>query len=122
MTGEQLKVRLTKEGLQLKDVAHLLSMSQQNFSALLKVKDVKSGTIEKIAEALGKDMTFFYPTPNTTNTIVNNYHKEQNGSAVAENNSTASIGADPTLVSQLLQELSEMRKVNQDLTHRLLEK
>ena len=60
MSGEDLKERLTKNGYQMKDVADLMGMSQQNFSTGLKVADVKTGFIEKLCVVLGKKMDFFY--------------------------------------------------------------
>lgn len=60
MTGEQLKERLIRSGYQLKDVAELLEMSQQNFSKGLKVADVKTGLVEKICQVLNKKIDFFY--------------------------------------------------------------
>lgn len=60
MTGEHLKERLIRGGYQLKDVADLLGMSQQNFSKGLKVNDIKTGLIEKMCQVLNKKMDFFY--------------------------------------------------------------
>lgn len=60
MTGEELKDLLQDEGTSQAELARKLGMSQQAFNQALKVADVKSGFLEKIATALGKDMSFFY--------------------------------------------------------------
>ena len=60
MSGQELKDLLTKNGYALKDVAAKLGMTQPNFSQLMKVQDVKSGTLEEMCMALGKKMDFFY--------------------------------------------------------------
>lgn len=60
MTGEELKNILVRNGLQQKDIAEKLSMSQQNFGASLKVRDIKTGFLEQICDALNVSMDFFY--------------------------------------------------------------
>lgn len=60
MDGKELKKILTSHGYLLKDVASKLGLSQPNFSQLVKVQDVKSGTLERICDVLGVKMDFFY--------------------------------------------------------------
>ncbi len=60
MNGQELKKILTKHGYLLKDVASKLGLTQPNFSQLVKVQDVKSGTLERICDVLGVKMDFFY--------------------------------------------------------------
>ena len=60
MTGVELKKVLNEGGYALKDVAALMGMTQPNFSQLMKVQDVKSGTLEQICQVLNKKMDFFY--------------------------------------------------------------
>ena len=60
MTGAELKKVLTNEGYALKDVASMMGMTQPNFSQLMKVQDVKSGTLEQMCQVLNKKMDFFY--------------------------------------------------------------
>lgn len=97
MNGEELKNKLRLTGINLTDIADKAGMSQANFSASLKVKDVKTGFIEKLCDVLSLDLSFFYggtkyaPSQihadhgsiaagggsriqgNTTNTTTNNY-------------------------------------------------
>lgn len=60
MTGEVLKSILFRNGIQLKDVAEKLDMSQQNFSNALKVADIKTGLLEKLCDVLNVTLEFFY--------------------------------------------------------------
>lgn len=60
MTGAELKKVLNEGGYALKDVAAKMGMTQPNFSQLMKVQDVKSGTLEQMCQVLNKKMDFFY--------------------------------------------------------------
>ena len=60
MTGAELKSILARNGLQQKDIADMLNMSQQNLSNSLKIKDVTTGLLEQHCEILNVDITFFY--------------------------------------------------------------
>lgn len=60
MSGEEVKKILTENGYKLTDIASALGIIPQNLHSLLKAEDVKSGVLEKIANALGKDICFFY--------------------------------------------------------------
>lgn len=60
MTGNELKNILANSGFQQKDIAEKLQMSQQNFAASLKVRDIKSGFLEQICDSLNVTMEFFY--------------------------------------------------------------
>lgn len=60
MTGTELKKLLYKTGLQQKEIAALLGMSQANFAAVFTVKDIKTGLIEQLCKVLDLDLHFFY--------------------------------------------------------------
>ena len=64
MTGKELKTKLSACGVSQSEIARRLDMSQQSFNQSLIVNDVKSGLLERIATAIGVDMTFFYPADN----------------------------------------------------------
>ena len=61
MTGKELKTKLSACGVSQSEIARRLDMSQQSFNQSLIVNDVKSGLLERIASAIGVDMSFFYP-------------------------------------------------------------
>lgn len=60
MTGEQLKLKLAEFHVTQAELREKLGMKQQNFSAALTVKDVKTGFIESICKVLGKSIAEFY--------------------------------------------------------------
>lgn len=60
MSGDEAKKILIENGYKLTDIANALGIIPQNLHSLLKAEDVKSGVLEKIANALGKDICFFY--------------------------------------------------------------
>lgn len=62
MTGKELKTKLSACGVSQSEIARRLDMSQQSFNQSMIVNDVKSGLLERIAAAIGVDMSFFYPT------------------------------------------------------------
>jgi transcriptional regulator with XRE-family HTH domain len=61
MTGEEVKRRLSEAGFKLKDVTDKLGISSALIQGWLNVQDMKVGTLEKIAGAIGKDIGFFFP-------------------------------------------------------------
>ena len=61
MTGKELKTKLSACGVSQSEIARPLDMSQQSFNQSLIVNDVKSGLLERIASAIGVDMSFLYP-------------------------------------------------------------
>jgi len=69
MTGEQLKRQIKKRGVTMKDVAERLGVSSNNFSNQLRDgKDVKSTTVEAVADILGVTAAELYgeaPAPLT---------------------------------------------------------
>lgn len=60
MTGEQVKQVLTDNKYQLKDIAEKLGTSLSNLSAGLSKSDIRTGLLEKIAEASGLPIAAFY--------------------------------------------------------------
>jgi len=51
---------LRDSGFSISQIARTLETSQQNLNSALSAEDVKSGTIEKLAFATGKPVSFFY--------------------------------------------------------------
>lgn len=87
MKGSDLREILRQENVVIAQLADKLSMSQQNLNAVFTRDDVKSGTLEKIAAALGKPVGFFYG------------ETYGNVSAIAGNNNTSVAGNDNTVGS-----------------------
>lgn len=60
MSGDQIKQVLTDNKYQLKDIAEKLGTSLSNLSAGLSKADIRTGLLEKIAEAAGLPIAAFY--------------------------------------------------------------
>lgn len=60
MKGIDVKERLQKNRYSLKEIADLMGETPQNFQAMFKVEDIKTGVLERIAKAIGKDILFFF--------------------------------------------------------------
>lgn len=60
MTGEQIKQVLIDNKYQLKDIAEKLGTSLSNLSAGLSKSDIRTGLLEKIAEAAEMPIAAFY--------------------------------------------------------------
>lgn len=72
MTGEELRNVLFVHKIEIKGLAQKLGVSPQSLSQTFNAADVKSGMLEKIADVLGKDMSFFYPMKETYQQTTNN--------------------------------------------------
>lgn len=60
MKGKDLRNVLGQKNIGINDLADKLNMSQSNLSKTFQVQDVKSGMLEKICDALGVTLDFFY--------------------------------------------------------------
>lgn len=63
MKGKELKSKLIEVGISQKELADLLGVTAQSLSSILSAKDVRSGTIEKIAKTLGVSISYMYGEP-----------------------------------------------------------
>lgn len=88
MTGKDLKERLRSEGVNFTFLSQKLGYAcDQNLHSVLSAKDVRSGLIEDIAEALGKPITWLYGDNSNSSATAS-----ENGIAVTgDNNNIANI-------------------------------
>lgn len=95
MTGERIKFLLDELGVTQKALSEMLGVTPQSVSAIIAASDVRSGTLEKIANVLGVPMSRFYPN-DTTTTITNEsseLHVRNNSGVVSgTNNGSISTG------------------------------
>lgn len=61
MTGKELKEKIAQQNISALAIAKKLGISPQALNSTFNAADVKSGTLERIAEVLGVKMSFFYP-------------------------------------------------------------
>ena len=116
MDGQTIKAILKKHNHKLKDIAEIMGISLQNFASLLSSSDVKSGTLERIALAINKPLSFFYGESfgSCSNTITGS-----NNTAVSGNSNVLNGNATDILRSQLDEKDSQIRK-SQEQIDRLL--
>ena len=69
----------------------MLEMSQPSFHQALGAADIKTGLLERICDALGKDMSFFYPECGRKKTEIN-IDDSNNSSTTHGDNSPALSG------------------------------
>jgi len=60
MEGKTIKQKLLELGIAQLELANKLGTTPQSLSSILHAKDVRSGTIEKIASALNLPLSYFY--------------------------------------------------------------
>lgn len=75
MSGEEIKRILLSKGLKITELAEMLGETVNNTSAMFKVKDFKSGAIERLSEVTGITIPEFFgiqPTSSAVNTGTNN--------------------------------------------------
>ena len=114
MTGHELKLKLIEAGKSQKDIAELLGVTAQSLSSVLSAKDVRSGTLERIAEAIGVKMSFFYPTDGSGFSIAGNNNISGNNNAVGNvtvGDNSAVLQERVTMLEKLLEEKERLIKV-----------
>lgn len=60
MTGEIVRQKIKEKGFTFHSIAQAIGESDANLRCMLIVKDVKSGTLERIARAMGENVSYFY--------------------------------------------------------------
>lgn len=61
MSGEELKAKVLETKVPFSEIASRLGITAQSLNSCFKGKDVRSNTIERIADTLGVKMSYFYP-------------------------------------------------------------
>lgn len=93
MTGQELKARIAACGISQSEIARRLGMSQQSFNQGLNVQDIRTGLLERIAEATGKPLSYFYPAASATITNESSELHVRNNSGVVSGTNNGSISA-----------------------------
>lgn len=93
MTGQELKARIAACGISQSEIARRLGMSQQSFNQGLNVPDIRTGLLERIAEATGKPLSYFYPAASATITNESSELHVRNNSDVVSGTNNGGISA-----------------------------
>ena len=99
MKGETVKEILKRNGIALNDLAERMGESPQNLQSMLRASDIKTGVLERIAEAINKSLYFFYDETQTIN----------------GNNNTAIQGNGNHINSETAEFLSLLRKKDEQI-------
>lgn len=91
MTGERIKFLLDELGVTQKALSEMLGVTPQSVSAIIAASDVRSGTLEKIANVLGVPMSRFYPAASATITNESSELHVRNNSGVVSGTNNGSI-------------------------------
>ena len=105
MNGIELKERLIETRYTMAEIARRMGIKPQDLNALFKVQDTKTGTIEKLAEALELPIAYFYGEnfSNICNVTGNN-----NATATGNNNTVSN--SDDRLLTLLLNKDVQLNK------------
>ena len=106
MKGIEIKEFLRRKGWNLAQIAELLEMSQQNFSAALAKDDIKTGLVERIAAATDIPLLEFYGAPASEGCSVS-------GENNIVNNGRDQTTVDPQLVAVLMKHQAQMGELIQ---------
>lgn len=124
MTGQELKARIAACGISQSEIARRLGMSQQSFNQGLNVPDIRTGLLERIAEATGKPLSYFYPAASATITNESSELHVRNNSGVVSgtNNGSISAGQDAQRLVEILVEANAKKDQQIDKLIALLSK
>lgn len=107
MTGDRIKFLLDELGITQKALSEMLGVTPQSVSAIIAASDVRSGTLEKIANVLGVPMSRFYPNDATTITNESSELHVRNNSGVVSGTNNGSISTGQQDTQKLVEMLVE---------------
>ena len=124
MTGDRIKFLLDELGITQKALSEMLGVTPQSVSAIIAASDVRSGTLEKIANVLGVPMSRFYPAASATITNESSEIHVRNNSGVVSgtNNGSISAGQDTQRLVEILVEANAKKDQQIDKLIALLSK
>lgn len=102
MTGKELKERVMTLNYSATYIAEKMGVSPQALNSTFNASDVKSGTLEKLCDALGVTMSFFYPEVSSTVVNNNNNIKSQSAHNIANGSGNITESSNDELVKRLL--------------------
>lgn len=111
MKGIDLKNRLLSAGYTVTAIANKVGVIPQNVNGWFTSNDVRTGTIEKLAEVLGLPISFFYGEEGAT---ISNVTGNNNATATGNNNTVSS--SDDRLLTLLLNKDEQLNKALEHTT------
>lgn len=110
MSGEELKPYLTAIDVSYANIARKLDMSAQNFDKMLKVKDIKTGLIERLSKIYNKPVSWFFDEKETPKVKVEAFNDSLNLGNTLAVGEPDTILKEITLLQKLLFEKDERIK------------
>ena len=111
MKGSDLKSRLLACGYSITFIANKLGVLPQNMNSWFTSNDVRTGTIERLAEVLNLPISYFYgETDGPTSSVSGN-----NNTTATGNNNTVS-GSDDRLLTLLLNKDEQLNRAMEQTT------
>ena len=117
MTGKDLKEKIAQQNISALAIAKKLGISPQALNSTFNAADVKSGTLERIAEVLGVKMSFFYPMEGSNAVATGNGNFAGNNNAVGNvtmGDNSAVLQERVAMLEKLLEEKERLIKVLMD--------
>ena len=108
MSGELLKMKVKELNLSQRAIAEALGITPQSLTSIFRAEDVRSGTIEKIAQAANVPMSFFYPDSGSVN--VSRAHNVNTGSGFIDASGGASVDTLRIVLEQNSQLIELLKK------------
>lgn len=125
MTGQELKEILYEKKISQSQIAKQLGVSQQSFNQMLAAADIKSSLLERIAEALGENMSIFYPIRPSSVSISDhsNAVATSNGNIAGNNNVVGNVTiGDAAILQERVTMLEKLLEEKERLIKILMEK
>lgn len=115
MKGIDLKNRLLSAGYTVTGIANKVGVIPQNINGWFTSNDVRTGTVEKLAEVLGLPISFFYGED--VSPVTSNVSGNHNTTATGNNNTVSST--DDRLLALLLNKDEQLNKAMDQTTRAL---
>ena len=122
MTGQELKEKVLMANVPFNEIAERLGITAQSLNSCFKGKDVRSNTIERIAEALGVKMSFFYPMDSSSAVASGNGSVAVTGNNNIAGSNNAVLQERVKLLEQLLAERDRIIEEKERTIKILMEK
>lgn len=104
MTGKELKLKIDALGITQRSLAEQMGVTPQTVSAILTAKDIRTSSLERIAQVTNKPMSYFYGETNNAQAVVSG------DSSIAAINSNVN-SSEVELLKKLLEEKERTIKI-----------
>ena len=115
MKGIEIKRILSENGVSVAHIARHLGLSQQNLSAALQKDDIRTGLLEDIAGAIGKDVSFFYGVGTSAGSAL---ASGDNSTAVAGNNNRVNTERFVNLLAKKDEQIDRLLSIIEALSNK----